>query len=60
MFECVVNWVKQDENNRQNHLPLLMEHIRFPLMSREYFLKNVVEEPLVRDNLQCTENDQIL
>lgn len=53
MFECVINWVKQDVENRKVHLPLLMEHIRLPLMNKDYLIEKVNEEPLLRENFQC-------
>lgn len=53
MFECVINWVKQDVENRKVHLPLLMEHIRLPLMNKDYLIEKVNEEPLLRENSQC-------
>jgi kelch-like protein 2/3 len=49
-----MNWVRQDKENRQNHLPLLMEHVRLSLTSREYLLEKVNEEPLLRTDLQCS------
>jgi len=30
-----------------------MEHVRLPLISNEYLLKNVDEEPLIKNSLEC-------
>eukprot|EP00102_Acyrthosiphon_pisum_P023029 XP_016660239.1 PREDICTED: ring canal kelch homolog isoform X2 [Acyrthosiphon pisum] len=54
LFECVINWVKYDLNSRKDFLPELMEHIRLPLIaSKPDILKNVVEEPLLKNNPKC-------
>jgi len=34
-------------------LPKLMEHVRLPLASKEYLLKRVEEEPLLKNSLEC-------
>lgn len=53
MFECVIAWVQNDLKNRQGHLSALMEHVRLPLMSQEYLVQRVEEEPLLKADLQC-------
>lgn len=53
VFECVISWVHHDLDNRQNDLALLMEHVRLPLLSQEYLVQRVEEEPLLKANLQC-------
>ncbi|XKL66828.1 hypothetical protein PGB90_010248 [Kerria lacca] len=53
--ECVLNWVKHDLENREIHLPLLMEHVRLPLTSVDYILQRVIDEPLLRNNVQCAQ-----
>jgi len=30
-----------------------MEHVRLPLASKEYLLKRVEEEPLLKNSLEC-------
>lgn len=40
-------------STRKEHLPKLMEHVRLPLASKEYLLKRVEEEPLLKNSLQC-------
>lgn len=53
MFECVIGWVHHDVENRQKHLATLMEHVRLPLMSQDYLVQRVEEEPLLKADLQC-------
>jgi hypothetical protein len=53
VFECVIAWVHHDLEKRQMHLAELMEHVRLPLLSQEYLVQRVEEEPLLKDNLQC-------
>lgn len=49
----MIAWVHHDVENRQKHLASLMEHVRLPLMSQEYLVQRVEEEPLLKEDLQC-------
>ncbi|GJQ73303.1 putative BTB And C-terminal Kelch [Trypoxylus dichotomus] len=53
VFECVIAWVQHDLKHRQEHLSALMEHVRLPLMSQEYLVQRVEEEPLLKADLHC-------
>ncbi|XP_033230526.1 ring canal kelch homolog [Belonocnema kinseyi] len=53
VFECVISWVHHDLEKRQTVLAELMEHVRLPLLSQEYLVQRVEEEPLLKANLQC-------
>ncbi|XP_060872135.1 ring canal kelch homolog isoform X2 [Metopolophium dirhodum] len=53
IFECVINWVKHELDSRNDSLPKLMEHVRLSLAPEEYISKNVVDEPLIKNNLKC-------
>ncbi|XP_012272715.1 ring canal kelch homolog isoform X2 [Orussus abietinus] len=53
VFECVISWVHSDLEKRQEYLAQLMEHVRLPLLSQEYLVQRVEEEPLLKANLQC-------
>lgn len=53
VFEAVMNWVNQDLGNRESQLGSLMEHVRLPLLSQEYLVQRVEEEPLLKGNLPC-------
>lgn len=53
VFESVIAWVQHDLDERQTYLSALMEHVRLPLMSQEYLMQRVEEEPLLKADLQC-------
>ncbi|XP_029342933.1 kelch-like protein 3 [Acyrthosiphon pisum] len=53
IFESVIRWVKHDLDSRKPILPQLMEHVRLPLTSKDYILKNVVDEPLLNNCFKC-------
>ncbi|XP_076662107.1 kelch protein isoform X1 [Halictus rubicundus] len=53
VFECVISWVHHDLDKRQADLAQLMEYVRLPLLSQEYLVQRVEEEPLLKANLQC-------
>lgn len=59
VFECVISWVHHELEKRQNHLAELMEHVRLPLLSQEYLVQRVEEEPLLKANLQCKAHFQV-
>ncbi|TSO98562.1 Kelch-like protein 2 [Bagarius yarrelli] len=42
VFEAVIVWVKHDKDVRQEHMSHLMEHVRLPLLSREYLVQVMV------------------
>ncbi|XP_062333311.1 kelch-like protein 2 [Osmerus eperlanus] len=53
VFEAVIAWVNHDKDVRQEHLAHLMEHVRLPLLSREYLVQRVEEEALVKNSSAC-------
>ncbi|MCL4126264.1 UNVERIFIED_CONTAM: hypothetical protein GTU68_008791, partial [Idotea baltica] len=53
VFECVMAWVGAELSARENFLAELMEHVRLPLLSQEYLVQRVEEEPLVKSNSDC-------
>ncbi|XP_053475596.1 kelch-like protein 2 isoform X3 [Ictalurus furcatus] len=53
VFEAVIAWVKHDKDVRQEHMSHLMEHVRLPLLSREYLVQRVEEETLVKNSSAC-------
>lgn len=53
VFECVISWVHNSLETRQSHLAELMEHVRLPLLSQEYLVQRVEEEPLLKSDLKC-------
>ena len=57
VFECVISWVHSDLEKRQDFLAELMEHVRLPLLSQDYLVQRVEEEPLLKASLQCKITD---
>ncbi|WKX93999.1 hypothetical protein Q1695_011342 [Nippostrongylus brasiliensis] len=52
VFEAVINWVKHD-SSRQPSLPNVLVGVRLPLMSREFLLNRVYNEPMIRESFAC-------
>ncbi|KAF0696780.1 ring canal kelch, partial [Aphis craccivora] len=40
-------------DSRKDFLPELMEHVRLPLISKQFLLEKVVDEPLLKSSLKC-------
>ncbi|XP_071808405.1 kelch-like protein 3 [Asterias amurensis] len=53
VFEAVVGWVNNDPQNRCDYTPRLIEHVRLPLLSRDYLVQRVEEEPLIKSSSSC-------
>ncbi|XP_050065507.1 ring canal kelch homolog [Aphis gossypii] len=53
VFECVIHWLKHELDSRKDFLPELMEHVRLPLISKQYLLEKVVDEPLLKSSPKC-------
>jgi len=53
VFECVLNWVNHDHESRLEFVHPLMEQVRLPLLSQEYLVHRVDEEPLLRHSPKC-------
>ncbi|KAJ8282149.1 hypothetical protein COCON_G00046680 [Conger conger] len=53
VFEAMISWIKQDKETRLEHMPKLMEHVRLPLLSRDYLVQIVEEEALIKNNNTC-------
>lgn len=39
VFEAMISWIKHDKPARLEHMPKLMEHVRLPLLSRDYLVQ---------------------
>lgn len=46
--------MKHELDSRYDCLPKLMEHVRLPLVSKQYISKNVVNEQLLKNTPKCT------
>ncbi|XP_008186420.1 ring canal kelch homolog isoform X2 [Acyrthosiphon pisum] len=55
VFESVIRWVKYELGSRKRILPQLMEHVRLPLTSKDYIIKKVAKEPLIKNCYKCKE-----
>uniref|UniRef100_A0A8C0W535 BACK domain-containing protein n=1 Tax=Castor canadensis TaxID=51338 RepID=A0A8C0W535_CASCN len=53
VFEAVIAWVNHDKDVRQEFMARLMEHVRLPLLPREYLVQRVEEEVLVKNSSAC-------
>ncbi|KPP74580.1 kelch-like protein 3-like [Scleropages formosus] len=69
VFEAMISWIKYDKEARLEHMPKLMEHVRLPLLSRDYLVQTcsaflcvananamgqiVEEEALIKNNSTC-------
>lgn len=48
-----MSWVGGDLPNREQYLAELMEYVRLPLLSQDYLIQRVEEEPLLKQDTQC-------
>ncbi|XP_070770633.1 kelch-like protein 5 [Enoplosus armatus] len=48
----LLTWVGHDTTARERHLPLLLAHIRLPLLQPQ-FLADLESNPLLRDSMEC-------
>lgn len=53
VYLAALAWVKHDLEKRSQHVARLMQHVRLPLISREFLTTHVDDEPLVRDTPEC-------
>lgn len=53
VFECVIAWVNHAPELRQQHLPVLMEHVRLPLLPQDCLVSRVQTEPLLGTDMRC-------
>ncbi|XP_052475430.1 kelch-like protein 6 [Carassius gibelio] len=52
VFDMVTRWVRAQQDERIAQLPLVLAHVRLPLLDPWYFVERVEGEPLIR---QCAE-----
>lgn len=53
VYESVIGWIQFDSNERRKYLPQLLEHVRLPLVSQDYLVSRVENEPLLKEDLLC-------
>lgn len=49
VYESVIGWIQFDVHERRKYLPQLLEHVRLPLVSQDYLMSRVENEPLMKD-----------
>ncbi len=53
VFECVIEWIRYDLDDRKDSLAELMAHVRLPLVSKDYLVQRVDDEPLIKESVGC-------
>lgn len=53
VFEAVVNWINFDVENRKNYFPIILKHVRLPLLKPEYLTDVVMAHHLIKNSLEC-------
>jgi len=53
VFESVISWIQHDIDSRTQFLPVLVEHVRLPLLSQDYLIQRVETEPLLKADSSC-------
>lgn len=53
VYESAIAWIYFDAPNRTEFIAKLMEHVRLPLLSQEYLMTRVENEPLFANDFQC-------
>ena len=41
VFESVISWINHSTEQRSQNLPMLIEHVRLPLLSQDYLIHKV-------------------
>lgn len=53
VYNAVVNWVKFNIAERRSHLPVVVQHVRLPLMSPKFLVGTVGSELLIKSDDTC-------
>ncbi|XP_061184146.1 kelch-like protein 20 [Saccostrea echinata] len=53
VYNAVVNWVKFNIGERRTHLPIVVQHVRLPLMSPKFLVGTVGSELLIKSDDTC-------
>ena len=53
VYKAVQSWLLHDTENRKQHLPKLLKHVRLPLLSTSFLTQHVDTNPFVKKNLEC-------
>ncbi|KAL6456257.1 hypothetical protein MHYP_G00348000 [Metynnis hypsauchen] len=53
LFEAIQRWISHKPDERKGHLPALLPKVRMGLMAADYFMNNVKNNSLVKDDKDC-------
>lgn len=53
VYSCVLNWINFDKKGREQYLPKLMAHVRFPLLSPQFLTDICDKEPMLKKSFEC-------
>ncbi|XP_046894805.1 kelch-like protein 10 [Hypomesus transpacificus] len=53
VFEAILHWIGHASQQRKGFIPVLLPKVRMALMTADYFMNNVKNNPLVKDNDDC-------
>ncbi|KPM10475.1 Kelch-like protein 4 [Sarcoptes scabiei] len=53
VYEATIRWIKFDLKSREQYFPLLLGHIRLPLIERIFLINKILDEPLIKQNSQA-------
>jgi len=53
VFQAVMAWVKYNINERRNHLPHVLQHVRMPLLSPKFLVGTVGSDILIKSDEAC-------
>ncbi|XP_002738522.2 LOW QUALITY PROTEIN: kelch-like protein 24 [Saccoglossus kowalevskii] len=53
VYVAVMQWVRHDVDNRWSKLPVILEHVRLPLISPGFLMNHIENDPLVEHDKDC-------
>ena len=54
-IQAAIAWLRHDVKERRRHVAVVLEHIRFPLVTAKFLVNTISQEPLVKGDEQCRE-----
>ena len=53
IFEGIIQWVLHNRSEREKNFPKLLRQVRVPSISHEYLVNRLLNEELIKTNLEC-------
>ena len=53
IFEGIIQWVLHNRGEREKNFPKLLRQVRVPSISHEYLVNRMLNEELIKTNLEC-------